>query len=361
MSYQSGNLARALDTAVQDAPLQVAQLGRGAADLAEWDELVARSGGTFCHLSAWRKIMEDVFGHRTYFLTARNSDGAVEGVLPLVSIRSKLLGNFLLSMPCLNYGGPLGSDAARVALCEEATRIADSTGVDVLELRARDAEPPVLTPAARKIAVIVPLAPTVEEQWEKRFKSKLRGKIKRPMNHGMEVRFGAAELDPFYEIFARNMRDLGTPVLPRQWFEAIRDAFGDTVIFASVYSEGIAVASGCGFMYGDEFEITWSSALREHNSKHPNMLLSWALMQESIRRGATAFNFGRSTPGSNTHEYKQQWGGHDIPLPWAIWGKQSGQPDQNSTKFRIATAIWSRLPVGLTKRIGPALARQLPL
>lgn len=361
MSFQADNLARVISVAVQEPLLEISALGRSAADLAEWDALVENAGGTFCHVSAWRKIMEDVFGHETHYLVARDNDGELKGVLPLVILRSKLFGNYLLSMPCLNYGGPVGSESARTALCEEAMRIAAARRIDLFEIRARDVEPPNMTTTARKIAVIVPLAPTVEEMWEKRFKSKLRGKIKRPMNHGMEVRFGPAELDPFYEIFARNMRDLGTPVLPRRWFEAIRDSFGDSVIFATVYSEGVAVASGCGFLYGGEFEITWSSALREHNSKHPNMLLTWALMQESIRRGAHAFNFGRSTPGSNTHEYKQQWGGHDIQLPWATWGRKSGPPDQNSTKYRIACAVWSRLPVGLTKRIGPPLARQLPL
>ena len=361
MTYENGNLARVLGNATAVTTLRVSKLQNTAAAFAEWDEFVAQSGGTFCHLSAWKTVMEDVFRHETHFLTARDEAGNLEGVLPMVSLRSPIFGHYLLSMPCLNYGGPLGDETARDALCEAAVKLASDIGADLFEIRARNVEPTRMSPTPRKIAVIVPLAPTIEEQWEKRFKSKLRGKIKRPMNHGMEVRFGHDELDNFYEIFAHNMRDLGTPVLPKKFFRAIRDSFRDIVIFATVYSEGVAVASACGFLYGGEFELTWASSLREHNSKHPNMLLSWGLMQEAIRRGATAYNFGRSTPGSNTHEYKQQWGGEDVALPWAIWGRKAGPPDQNSGKYRIATAIWSRLPVGLTKRIGPVLARQLPL
>ncbi len=326
----------------------------------EWDEFVTRQGGTFCHVAAWRRIMQTVLGHESYFLAARDSDGALTGVLPLVHVRSRLFGQYLLSMPFLNYGGPLGDDESRNLLCTRATELAQQLGVDLLELRARDVVPPVLTPANRKIAVMLPLAPTIEEMWEKQFKSKLRNKIKRPINHGMEVRFGAAELEPFYEIFARNMRDLGTPVLPRAWFEAIRDEMEREVIFASVYWQGIPVAAGCGFLWNGEFELTWSSAIREHNSKHPNMLLCWGLMQECIKRGAHTFNFGRSTPDSNTHHFKEQWGGHDVPLPWGIWGKRVAPPNPNSTKFRIARAVWSRLPLPLANRFGPLLSRQLP-
>jgi lipid II:glycine glycyltransferase (peptidoglycan interpeptide bridge formation enzyme) len=204
------------------------------------------------------------------------------------------------------------------------------------------------------------MPPSAEQLWEEGFRSKLRNKIKRPINHGMETRFGLAELDPFYEIFARNMRDLGTPVLPRRWFETIGAAFGDQVIFAAVYSKETPVAAGCGFLWQHEFELTWSSALREHNSRHPNMLLCWALMQETIRRGASCFNFGRSTPDSTTHHFKDQWGGESVPLPWGSTGRRSSPPNPKSMKFRLARSIWSRLPVPLTKRIGPRLARQLP-
>jgi FemAB-related protein (PEP-CTERM system-associated) len=263
-------------------------------------------------------------------------------------------------MPFLNYGGPIGSAEVRSLLCDRALQLARQFGVDLLEVRARDEAPPGLQITERKLAVFLPLAPTVEEMWEERFRSKLRNKIKRPLNHGMEVRFGGAELEPFYDIFARNMRDLGTPVLPRAWFEAIRSELADSVIFASVYWQDTPLAAGCGFLWNGEFELTWSSALREHNSKHPNMLLCWGLMQECIRRGAHTFNFGRSTPNSNTHSFKEQWGGYDMPLPWGVWGKRTSPPNPNSTKFRLARSVWRRLPLAFSRQLGPTLSRQLP-
>lgn len=344
-----------------DAALRVDALDANDANAAaEWNQFVTNAGGSFCHLNAWRTIMEDVLGHETKYLVARTDNDEAAGLLPLVFVRSRLFGHYLLSMPFLNYGGPLGDQESRAMLCNEALAMAQARNVDLLELRSRDSAPPGLAVTSRKIAVVLPLAPTVEEMWEERFRSKLRNKIKRPMNHGMEVRFGAQELEPFYEIFAHNMRDLGTPVMPRRWFEKIRDGMSDIAIFASVYWQNQHVASGCGFLWNGEFELTWSSALREHNPKHPNMLLCWSLMQECIKRGAHTFNFGRSTPDSNTHHFKDQWGGSDIPLPWGMWGRRTSPPNPNSPKYRLARGIWSRLPVGVSKRFGPTLARQLP-
>jgi FemAB-related protein (PEP-CTERM system-associated) len=311
-------------------------------------------------MSGWRAILEDALGHETYYLTDRAPAGDLLGVLPLVRVRSRLFGHYLISVPFLNYGGPLGDDASRERLCSEALSLARHLDVDLLEIRARDASPPGLNPASRKVTVLLPLPPSADELWEEGFRSKLRNKIKRPINHGMETRFGPAELEPFYEIFARNMRDLGTPVLSRRWFEAVVARLSDHVIFATVYWRNEPVAAGCGFLWQKEFELTWSSAIREHNSRHPNMLLCWSLMQETIRRGASCFNFGRSTPDSSTHSFKEQWGGHSVPLPWGSWGKRATPPNPGSTKYRLARSVWSRLPVPLSKRIGPRLARQLP-
>jgi FemAB-related protein (PEP-CTERM system-associated) len=327
----------------------------------EWDALVfADEEASFCHLSSWQHIMADVFGHQAYYLSVRGEDEQLQGVLPLVHVRSRLLGNYLMSMPFLNYGGPLGSDRARAALCAEAKVLAHQLDVDLLELRARSIAPAGLICANRKIYTVLPLPDTEEKLWEKGFRSKLRSQIRRAMKEGMEVRFGAAEIDRFYEVFACNMRDLGTPVLPRRWFAAINNAFPEQVIYAVVYFEGRPVAAACGFLWRGEFEITWASSLRVHAARSPNMLLYWSLMQECIRRGAHSFNFGRSTPGASTHRFKQQWGGEDFALPWGIWGRKTAPPAPDSAKFAFARAVWSRIPVAVATRIGPYLARQLP-
>jgi serine/alanine adding enzyme len=330
---------------------------------AEWDGWVADApGSTFCHLAGWREVMGDVLGHRAEYLTAVDGGGEWRGVLPLVEVRSRILGSYLLSMPFLNYGGPLGTEPVRQRLAEEAAARARTLGVGLLELRSREAVPGGLATSSRKVTVLLPLPATRDELWKETFKAKLRSQIRRPMKEGMTATFGADLVEPFYGVFTRNMRDLGTPVLPRAFFERIARVFPDTAEFCVVWKDDEPVAAGCGFVWNGEFEITWASALREWNRSAPNMLLYAALMERMVERGVRTFNFGRCTPGGGTHRFKLQWGGVDEPLPWAQWSARgaAGTPSPDRPLFRLATAAWQRLPLAVANRLGPALARSLP-
>ncbi len=328
----------------------------------EWDEFVRRdSQGTFAHLAGWWPIMREVFGHEPLPLEARDDDGALIGVLPLVHVSSRLFGRYLISMPFLNAGGPLGDAEARDALAAEAEREGRARRVSLVELRNLGSATGWGRVTDRKITVHLPL-PTEEEALWKGFTSKLRSQVRRAMKEGFEVRFGAAEVRPFYEVFTRNMRALGTPVLPRRAFERIMDAFPTVAECAVVYDGTMPIAGGVGFSWNGRFELTWASALREYNSRAPNMLLYWSLMQRALAAGQQTFDFGRCTPGGGTHRFKRQWGGVDVPLPWTQWapGESQAPPSPDQPIFRVASACWRRLPLAVTNRLGPIIATQLP-
>jgi serine/alanine adding enzyme len=330
---------------------------------AEWDRFVRASPeGTFCHLGAWRPIMEEALGHRCTYLAAVGAGGEWRGVLPLVRVRSPIFGHYLVSMPFLNYGGPIGTPAAVAALAGAALEEARRTGADLLELRTRRPLGGDLAISDRKITVLLPLPETAEALFREGFPAKLRSQIRRAQREEMEVRFGMEQAPAFYEVFRRNVRDLGTPVLPARLFEAIAAGFPGEAIFGAVYLGETPVAAGCGFLLGGEFEITWAGSLREHNRLSPNMLLYWSFMERVIASGVRVFNFGRCTPGGGTHRFKQQWGGADVELPWAQWSPRgvAGTPSPDRPLFRLATRTWSRLPLPIANRLGPLLARQIP-
>lgn len=350
-----------------------------------WDEFVESSpGGTYCHLSGWAEIMRDVLGHEAHLLHVRRESAAgteadsqagksheLVGVLPLVWVRSRLFGAHLISMPFLNYGGPLGSEEARRMLAQRALAEARRGGADLLELRERDAAgdsgslealEPAYTITGRKITVVLPLPGDPEVLWKDGLKSKVRSQVRRPMKAGLTTRFGSDEIDAFYQVFLHTMRDLGTPVLPRALFQALPEVFGDRVRFCVVYRDDEPVAAGCGFFCSGEFEITWAGSLREHSRVAPNMLLYWALMEHAIEAGARTFNFGRCTPDTGSHRFKAQWGGQDEPLPWAAWSPIGtlATPNPSQGRFALAVRLWKRLPLPVTRVLGPPLARRIP-
>ena len=81
---------------------------------AAWDAFVrAAPGWSHFHLWGWKTVVERTHGHECIYLAARAGDGRLEGVLPLVRVRSRLFGHYLVSMPFVNYGGPLGGAEPR--------------------------------------------------------------------------------------------------------------------------------------------------------------------------------------------------------------------------------------------------------
>ena len=331
-------------------------------DLSVWDAFIAGvPGSSFCHLTGWRDIMTDVMGHECIYAVARDEHGSWSAVLPLVRVRNPLFGHYLLSMPFLNSGGPVGSPVGRAALAGWAEKEARRSRADLLELRSRVPVPGDLRVSHRKITVHLPL-PAAPESLFRSFPSKLRSQIRRPQKEGLHTRFGPDQREAFYDVFARTMRSLGTPVLPARLFARIAAVFPGLVEFGVVYRADEPVAAGCGFAWGGEFELTWAGSLREHARLAPNMLLYWAFMERVIARHVAVFDFGRCTPGGGTHVFKKQWGGSDVDLPWAQWsaGAARSTPSPDRPIFRLATACWRRLPLAVTNRLGPMISTQLP-
>jgi serine/alanine adding enzyme len=328
-----------------------------------WDEFVTSAEhASFCHLAGWPELIVEMMGHRCSCHVAVDHDGRWQGLLPLVHVDSPLVGHFLVSMPFLNYGGPLGTPEAQRRLVEAAVDEAKRSGAVLLELRSRHSVPCGLQPAHRKVTMVLELGDSVEVLWAKGIPASRRRQIRRAQNAGMEIRLGPDQVGSFYHVFTRNMRHLGTPVLPLGWFERLAQTFRDIVLFGTVYSGTRPVAGGCGFLWRGEFELTWVSSLPEERGSYPNMLLYWSFMEEMVRRGARTFNFGRSTPGGMTHQFKSQWGSKEEALPWPQWSARgyTTTPSPEQSLFRIATAVWRRTPLIVTNRLGPVLARHLP-
>lgn len=329
---------------------------------AEWDLFAGgQRGYTHFHRLRWRALITRVFGHDCPYLAARDSEEQLVGILPLVRVRSLVFGHFLVSMPFLNYGGPLGTTAGVQALADAAVEMAKGENVKLLELRSRTPLDVALDTSHRKITVVRDL-PQDPDDLFRQFDSKLRSQIRRPQKEGVTVAFGLEQLAPFFRVFARHMRDLGTPVLPRRFFQEIARQFPDDALFACAYLGGKPVAAGCGFQFGDEFEMTWASSLRTHSREAPNMLLYWACMERAIRDGARRFNFGRCTPGTGTHRFKMQWGGREEELWWYYFATSgdTATPSPNDRAFRWGPRIWRRLPEPLATTLGPSIVRYIP-
>jgi FemAB-related protein (PEP-CTERM system-associated) len=331
---------------------------------ADWDQFVAAEPtASGYHEWAWRGVFTRAFGHEAIYLSAR-SGGRIHGVLPLVLIDSWMFGRSLISLPFLNYGGVVAAgERAAAALLERAAAIAAERRCRHLELRHVQQRFPQLPCKQHKVGMWLNLGTDVPAVWEG-LDRKVRNQIRKAQKSGLTTAIGGVELlDEFYGVFARNMRDLGTPVYARVFFEDVLMTFPGRARIHVVRLGPRTVAAGITFQTRRTVEVPWASSLREHNALCPNHLLYWSVIEASIGRGGTLLDFGRSTPDEGTFKFKRQWGAEPVPLHWEYHLPGGGAlPNTSPTnpKFSMAIALWKRLPLPVTTAIGPAIVRSIP-
>lgn len=315
------------------------------------------------HLSAWTALIGRVFGHPTKYLVADSSSGVV-GVLPLVFFRSRLFGSFGVSLPFLNYGG-VAADSPEVedALLARALEEVRAAGGTHLELRHDRQHFSTLTPRRHKVAMVLPLAANVDQEWD-RLDRKVRNQVRKGEKSALTIATGGVELvDQFYEVFARNMRDLGTPVYTPNLFTQVLATFPLTSRAFVVRHQNRPVAGSIVVWHQGVAEVPWASALRTANALSANVFLYWQMLKFCVEQRFATFDFGRSTPNAGTFLFKKQWGALPRELVWEYWTAPGhAVPDMSPTnpKFDLAVRAWQRLPVSIASALGPRIIRHIP-
>jgi serine/alanine adding enzyme len=332
-------------------------------DTSAWDEYVnANPATSLYHLAAWRDVIKKSFNHDSVYLFAHAGDMKVKGVLPLVRLKSRLFGDFMVSMPYFNYGGAVADHPSIEArLVSTANTLAADSGVDHIEYRD-DIVKADTAERKDKVNMILPLPAEPDALWQS-FSPKLRSQIKRPQRENTQVVHGRSELlDDFYRVFATNMRDLGTPVYGKDFFRNILEAFPLQSSIMTVRLDNHPVAAAFLLGYRETLEIPWASTLRNVNQISVNMLMYWEILSFAIKQKYKYFDFGRSSIDSGTYKFKKQWGAQPKQLYWHYWLNNRDMPTLNPTnpKYKIMINIWKRLPLWVTKLIGPAIVKNLP-
>ncbi len=335
----------------------------------EWDRYVkAHPQARVYHLHVWKGIIETSFGHPYHALCARDGGGRIRGILPLVFFRHFLFGRRLVSLPYVNYAGILADDLpAAHALAEAAIDLSRELRVRVCELRHLDMTlPEAWHVRTHKVTMWLDLAESPAAQWQG-YRDKVRNQIRKAVRSGLTLQTeGESSLPEFYEIFARNMRDLGTPVYTRRFFEEILRRLPGHARLHLVRAGGMggaAVAGAISLCYNETVEVPWAASLREARALCPNNLLYGGLIALSCHEGYRIFDFGRSTKGSGPWRFKKQWGTREIPCQWHTWVPEGEElPDLSPANPRFAPMIslWKRLPLAVTKVLGPPIVRHIP-
>jgi len=340
--------------------LRVTPLTEGRA--AQWDAFVmAAEGGTFFHRAGWQSIFRDVFRLEPHFLLAER-DGAIVGVLPLAHQKSLLFGNAMIAAPFCVEGGTLAADSeARAALDAAAIALMQSRGASSLEFRSRNATREGW--AVRKDLYATfsrPLSESDEENL-KAIPRKQRAVVRKTLQGGLtsEIDRDAGRL---FRVYSESVRNLGTPVFPRKYFEALLKVFGEDCDIVTILDAGAPVSSVMNFYFRDTVLPYYGGGTTAARRSGANDFLYWETMRRAALRGYRRFDFGRSKAGTGAFAFKKNWGFEPEWLEYEFYlkpGTAMPEKNPNNPKFALLIDIWKKLPLPVANFIGPFLVRSL--
>lgn len=346
-----------MSTQAQD--LEIRELDEGGA--AAWDAFVeAHPQATFFHRAGWKTVLERAFRHRAHFLCAWRG-GVIVGVLPLGRVRSRLFGDALISTPFCVYGGVVALDEAVAGRLEDAAcALAERLGVDHLELRNLRRRCPDWPCKDLYVTFRKAIDPDPEVNLAA-VPRKQRAMIRKGIKAGLEGRIDA-EPDTVYDIYAESVRNLGTPVFARRYFHVLKEVFGTDCEALTVTHAGQPVAGVLSFYFRDEVIPYYGGGTGQARALAGNDFLYWELMRRACERGCRMFDFGRSKNEVGSYRFKKHWGFEPQPLFYEVHLVRAREiPDVNplNPKYRLFIEAWKRLPLGVSRRLGPLIARSL--
>jgi FemAB-related protein (PEP-CTERM system-associated) len=330
-------------------------------DRDRWDRYVrSHAQGTFFHLSGWQEVLKRAFGHPTHYLLAERA-GEIAGVLPLGEVRSRLFGHALVSTPFCVYGGVV-SDGADVddALTRAACGLAQELGVDHLEMRNRTRRHPDWPYRDQYVTFRKAIDPESEKNLLA-IPRKQRAVVRKGIKEGL-----VAEVDPgverHYDLYSESLRNLGTPTFSKRYLEVLREVFGEDCEVLTVTHQGSPVASCLSFYFRDEVLPYYGGGRLAARGLGGNDFMYWQIMERAREQGRRMFDFGRSKRGTGSHNFKRFWGFEPEPLYYEYFlVRRRAVPNLSPTnpKFSLAIAAWQRLPLAITRRLGPPIAKYL--
>lgn len=350
-------MTAAPSAAASELSIQIA----AEADAASWDEFVrAHPSGTFFHLFGWRRVVRDGLRHRVHYLVARSA-GRIAGVLPLARVKSALFGDALASMPFCVYGGALAEteDVAR-ALEQHAADLATQMSVDYLEVRNHSRSRQDWPSKDLYYTFRRTLDPDTEKNLQaipRKQRAEVRAGIKKNLTAVLDE-----GVERFYDIYSTNLRALGTPVLPKSYFALLRKVFGQDCEVSTVMHGDQAVCSLMTFWFRDEVLPYYGGGLPAARPLSGYDFMYWDLMRRATERGTRIYDFGRSKKDTGPFKYKKHWGFEPQALPYQYFLVKSRKvPDVSpaNPKYRLFIEAWKRMPLPMTRLIGPMLARYL--
>lgn len=351
------------------------------ADPDEWNAFVEANDGSPFSLWEWGDAVE-TYGHSRWYLAARR-DGRIVGVLPLVHMQSLVFRSKLVSPPFGERGSVVladdEDDATAELLLGQTKELADDLDVDFVSLRGGNVGETAKTATetvagensefeqrTRFVTFRVDTSretEAVRDGIKESRQRQIRQAAESDLTHA--VGESVADLREFYRLYLETMRGHGSPPHSFEFFETLWNDLADAGRFRleMLRKDGELVNAIVNLALGSTV-YQWKVANDyEHRELNGGSLLVWKSLEWTCENGFDAYEFGRTREGSGVYMFKKSFGGaktwyddlHYFP------DSSGSLPHPDDEKYDQLKEVWSRLPIPVTRLVGPRLRKDVSL
>jgi FemAB-related protein (PEP-CTERM system-associated) len=252
----------------------------------------------------------------------------------------------------------LATDAtAAAALDDAAVALMTELKSPVLEYRSRAASRAGWTVKRDLYATFErPLSASDEENL-KMIPRKQRAVVRKALGGSLtgDVEEG---VDVLFRVYSESVRNLGTPVFPKRWFMALREAFGADCDVVVIRDAGVPVSAVMNFYHRETVLPYYGGGTAGARRTGANDLLYWEVMRRAALRGYRRYDFGRSKAGTGAFAFKKNWGfePHWLEYEYKLApGASLPEKNPNNPKYALMISLWKKLPLPLANFLGPFL------
>lgn len=336
----------------------------------EWNQFVTGEDAPVFTRWEWGEVCRG-YGHSSVYLGAYD-DGRLIGALPLVLMRSRLFGDKLVSMPFAEYGSVVvgtSQDDKEVErkLLDRTTELADEFGVDFVSLRGRPlVNHPAYTQKRRWVTFRIPVGEGEDAVWDA-LDSSRRGHVRQGRDNDITIRVGDTldDLRDFYRLYLQTMRGHGSPPHSFRYVKRLWNALADEGHMRLYLAEhdGRPINGIIDFPFGDTVYHWAEVSDYDYRDLDGGSLLLWNAIEWSAAEGYETFDMGRTREGTGVYMYKKSFGGtktwmddsHHFP------NGEFELPNPDDEGYDAAKKAWRRLPLAVTRIVGPRIRQRISL
>ncbi len=344
-----------------------------ARDKDNWDDFVEEHpAGWICHLSCWQEILEQSFSHISNSTLVLKSNESIDAGLPLYTVKSRLTGTRIVSVPFASLCDPLVCDDQGMEyLFAKAQELYASAKASHIELRTFHHADLSIQDRCGVTADYshhyLKLQDGPDALKKKFDRTCIRQRINRSLKSDITLKIGTDEedLQKFYSLYVITRKRVLLPPQPYSFIRSLWRMLHPLNMLELLLAEkdGTVIAGMILLKYKNRVSAEYAVSDKNYQQFSPNHFLFWQAINRAFDGGYDIFDFGLTSKNNQTLlDFKKRWGSQVVDVKYYYYPKseiEGGTSKENSAKYRLIQYLCKISPPFLLRRIGSFCYRHM--